>query len=89
MAATYRGKLVINEGQDDPRCCTLSQDELDEKIAEGALWGSLGSLTGPYVRLLRNEDGTTVSEEDRIYVSEVPADADLFISAGEGYYIQN
>lgn len=80
MIATYHGKVVIQDGQDDPQCCTLTQDSLDEKIAEGALWGSLDNLEGLYVRLIAHDDGTPVTEEDMISISEVPADADLFIT---------
>lgn len=89
MAATYQGKLVYSAGISEPQSLVVTQDTLDEYIANEELWGAVSVENGPPLSWLRKEDGQPVTDADIIPVSSVPADAELFISAGEGYYIQN
>lgn len=88
MAATYQGKLVFDAGYAEPQCLVVTQDALDEYIANDVLWGAVSIENGPPLSWLRKEDGQPVTEADTIPYSSVPADAELFITPEIAYYIQ-
>ena len=89
MVPTYQGKLVFVAGTSEPQSIAVTQDDLDDYIANDVLWGSLSIENGPPLSWLRKEDGQPVTEADTIPYSSVPSDAELFITSDIAYYIQS
>lgn len=80
MAATWKGKIVTSTyyGQ---QCIAPTQDAVDSYIADNKTFGQIDVASNRRypITQLRFEDGTAVQPEDCIDVSQVPADAEIFI----------
>lgn len=88
MAATYRGKLVTSVSY-GLKAITPPQTRVDWLIENNKTFGESDYAlnVGFQVAKMRFEDGTEVTSDDCIDVSQIPSDAELFIGFEPKFYL--
>lgn len=79
MAATYNGKIVIQNYPSGQLINRITQDDLDSAIADGLAFGQLDFSYYP-IWNFRFDDNTEIQPEDMVSKEDVPTDADLYIT---------